>query len=92
MVSVFPGVPPAHARASASLLALGLLQLGLSEDPVRWIFALVTSLLGFEIAYALLEPSLAIQAILASVHLGILVVGSDIAVRSQGASQSGDSG
>jgi hypothetical protein len=31
--------------------------------------------------YAVLEPSLAVQAILAGVHLGILLVGSDIAGR-----------
>ncbi|HET7010277.1 MAG TPA: hypothetical protein VFI11_05835 [Anaerolineales bacterium] len=78
---IFPGLTPAHARAASALFTLGLLQLGLSEDPLRWIFALTTCLLGFEVVYAIIEPSLAIQAILASIHLGILVVGTDIAVR-----------
>jgi len=84
---VFPGVTLAHARAASALLGFGLLQLGLSEDPIRWIFALTTCLLGFEVAYAILEPSLAVQAILACVHLGILVVGSDIAVRRETAAE-----
>jgi len=80
-VSLLPGISRGHAVAGVTLLALGLLHLGLSEDPIRWIFALLTAQLGFEVIYAVLEPSLAVQAILAGVHLGILLVGSDIAVR-----------
>jgi hypothetical protein len=79
--TVLPTVTQAQAEAGLSLLGLGLLQLGLTEAPLRWIFALLTTQLGFEVIYAVLEPSLAVQAILAGVHLGIVLVGSDIAVR-----------
>jgi len=78
---LLPGLARAQAGAGVALLTLGLLHLGLTEDPVRWVFALLTAQLGFEVMYAVLEPSLAVQAILAGVHLGILLVGSDIAVR-----------
>ena len=81
VLSLLPGITRGHAEAGVTLLGLGLLHLGLSEDPIRWIFALLTAQLGFELVYAVLEPSLAVQAILAAVHLGILLVGSDIAVR-----------
>jgi hypothetical protein len=81
VVSVLPAVTQGHAEAGVTLLALGLLHLGLSEDPIRWIFGLLTAQLGFEVVYAVIEPSLAVQAILAGVHLGIVLVGSDIAVR-----------
>ena len=87
IAAVFPGLTIAHARVGAMLFGFGLLHLGLTEDPIRWIFALVTCLLGFEIVYAVLEPSLAVQSILASVHLGILVVGADIAVRREAAGE-----
>lgn len=79
--SLLPGLARAQAGAGVALLSLGLLHLGLSEDPVRWVFALLSAQLGFEVMYAVLEPSLAIQAILAGVHLGIVLVGCDIAVR-----------
>ncbi len=87
--SLLPGITRGHAGAGVTLLALGLLHLGLSEDPIRWIFALLTAQLGFEVMYAVLEPSLAVQAILAGVHLGILLVGSDIAVRQRAAAAEG---
>jgi len=83
VAALLPGLAQAQAGAGVALLTLGLLQLGLTEDPVRWVFALLTAQLGFEVMYAVLEPSLAVQAILAGVHLGILLVGSDIAARQQ---------
>jgi hypothetical protein len=81
VATLLPGLAQAQAGAGVALLTLGLLHLGLTEDPIRWVFALLTAQLGFEVMYAVLEPSLAIQAILAGVHLGILLVGSDIAGR-----------
>ena len=81
VAGLLPGLASAQAGAGVALLTLGLLHLGLTEDPIRWVFALLTAQLGFEVMYAVLEPSLAVQAILAAVHLGILLVGSDIAGR-----------
>lgn len=56
------------------LIAVGLLQLGLQEEPVKVAVGLLTTISGFEIAYTTIEPSLAVMALLAAVHLGIAVV------------------
>jgi hypothetical protein len=69
-----PGVASAAAVGSSFLMALGLLQIGITEDPLRVGIGLLTLLSGFEIAYSAVEPSLAVIALLAAVHLGIALV------------------
>jgi hypothetical protein len=59
------------ALGSALLMTLGLLQLGTSDSPFRVGLGILTILSGFEIAYASIEPSLAVLALLAMVHIGI---------------------
>lgn len=59
---------------SMVLLSLGLLHLGVSEEPFRVGLGLITALAGFEILYAALEPSMAILALLAAVHIGIAII------------------
>lgn len=62
----------AHAAlGSALLMTLGLLQLGTSDTPFRVGLGILTILSGFEIAYASVEPSLAVLSLLAMVHIGI---------------------
>jgi hypothetical protein len=56
------------------LFALGALQLGITEDTLRVGAGILTVLCGFEAAYAAVEPSLAVVALLASVHVGIALV------------------
>jgi hypothetical protein len=56
---------------SAMLMTLGLLQLGTRGSPFRVGLGILTILSGFEIAYASVEPSLAVLALLAMVHIGI---------------------
>jgi hypothetical protein len=56
------------------LLGLGLLQLGLSTATLRVGLGLMTLLSGFEIAYSVVEPSLAVMALLGSLHIGIALV------------------
>jgi hypothetical protein len=53
---------------------MGLLQLGFQEEPVKVGIGLLTIISGFEVAYTTIEPSLAVMALLATVHLGIAVV------------------
>lgn len=68
------GMLPLEAYASlgsALLMTLGLLQLGTSDTPFRVGLGILTILSGFEIAYASVEPSLAVLALLAIVHIGI---------------------
>ncbi len=56
------------------LMAMCLLQLGLFRTPLRVCIGLITLLSGFEIAYAVIEPALAILALLASMHIGLAMV------------------
>ncbi len=79
---VLPGLrgQPALNTASYMLMALGLLKLGLSEEPMHSGMALLTLLTGFELFYVAVEPSLAIVALLAAVHFAIAVAVSYLTV------------
>lgn len=70
---VLPGLDqqPALNTASYVLLGLGLLNLGLTEEPMNAGMGLLTTLIGFEMFYAAVEPSLAVVALLAGVHFAI---------------------
>jgi hypothetical protein len=69
-----PSQSVASKYAVSILMAVGLLQLGLSDHPLRVGVGLLTVLSGFEIIYSSLEPSLAVATLLAALHLGIAVV------------------
>lgn len=69
-----PDIRPEATMASAILMSMGLLQLGLFRTPLRVCIGLITLLSGFEIAYSVIEPALAILALLASVHIGLAMV------------------
>jgi len=58
------------------MLTMGLLQLGLSGSAFRVCVGLMTLLSGFEVVYSLIEPSLAVLALIASVHIGLALVAS----------------
>jgi len=83
---VLPGLDQAPAINSASylLMALGLLNLGLTEEPVGAGLGLLTFLLGFETFYAAVEPSLAVVALMAAVEVGIALAVSYLAALQQG--------
>jgi hypothetical protein len=69
-----PEIQPAAIRGSTVLIALGLLHLGLFGTSFRIAIGLITLLSGFEIAYSVIEPSLAVLALIASVHIGLAMV------------------
>lgn len=69
-----PGIEPTVMYGSTILIFIGLLQLGLHEEPVRVGVGLLTTITGFEVIYNTIEPSLAVIALLAAVHLGIALV------------------
>ena len=69
-----PDIRPEAIMAAAILMSLGLLQLGLFRSPLRVSIGLITLMSGFEIAYSVIEPALAILALLASVHIGLAMV------------------
>lgn len=82
-----PGLDQAPAINTASylLMALGLLNLGLSEEPMAAGMALLTFMLGFEVFYAAVEPSLAVVALLAAVELAVTLAASYLAALQHGA-------
>lgn len=82
-----PGLDQAPTINTASylLMALGLLNLGLTEEPMAAGMALLTLLLGFEVFYAAVEPSLAVVVLLAVVELAVALAASYLASLQHGA-------
>ena len=72
--SALPKMSTVAGYGATFLIAMGLLQLGFQEESVKVGIGLLTIISGFEIAYTTIEPSLAVMALLAAVHLGIAVV------------------
>jgi hypothetical protein len=68
-------LPLPIAWGSLLLVALGLLQLGVTSDPFRVIIGLLSILSGFEILYSTVERSILVTALLAVVNLGLALVG-----------------
>lgn len=69
-----PHIQPAASLGASVLMGLGLLQVGLSQARLRVGIGLMTLISGFEIAYCVVEPSLAVLALLASIHIGLAMV------------------
>jgi hypothetical protein len=60
---------------SLLLAGMGLLQLGISAQPLRVVLGLLTVLAGFEILYAAVESSTLVAALLSVVNLGLALTG-----------------
>jgi hypothetical protein len=75
MLGFLPGITLAEAFGGTLLIALGLLHLGMTADPLRVIFGLLTAMTGFEIIYAAIENAILIAALLVSINLGLAVIG-----------------
>lgn len=67
-------LPQVVSLGALVMAGLGLLQVGLFDAPLRIGVGLLTILTGFEIAYGIIEPSLAIIALFALVNIGIALV------------------
>jgi hypothetical protein len=81
MLVLYPGLgglfrdPPAVILLpSGFLLGIGLVNLGMSEHPLRVALSLLALLQGFELSYLWVEQSLLVLALLAVMDLSILVV------------------
>jgi hypothetical protein len=61
--------------ASITLIGLGLLQFGITAQPMRVIIALLTFLSGFEILYSFIETSTLVAAMLVLMNIGLSLVG-----------------
>jgi len=81
LVVLFPGLggffqnpPTGILLPSGFLLGIGLINLGISEHPLRVSLSLLSLLQGFELSYLWVEQSLLVLALLAVMDLSILVV------------------
>lgn len=57
------------------LIGLGLLHLGMTLQPLRVILGLLTTLLGFEVLYTVIENSILVAGLLVVVTLGLALTG-----------------
>ena len=66
-----------YAATSGSLLliGMGLLHLGITSHILRVVIGLMTVLAGFEILYSAVEGSILVAALLATINLGLALVG-----------------
>jgi hypothetical protein len=60
---------------SLFLMGMGLLQIGITSQPLRVIVGLLTLLSGFEILFAFLEPSILVAAMLFLINFGMSITG-----------------
>jgi hypothetical protein len=79
--TVSPGVqtwipaPMPIVQGGLILLGMGLLQLGMSTNPLRVVIGLLTLMAGFEMLYATTETSVLVTGLLGVVNLGLALVG-----------------
>lgn len=69
-----PDVPTDITLAVYGLVALGLLLIGLSEQPMQVGIGVLTFLSGFDLFYVALEPSLAVAALLGALSFAVALV------------------
>lgn len=67
------------------LMGMGFLHLGMIAQPLRVTLGLMTFLAGFEVLYAAVEGSVLVAALLASINLGLALVGSYLTIASNAA-------
>jgi hypothetical protein len=70
-----PGISLPVAYGGMILIGMGILQLGITIQPLRVIIGMLTVLSGFEILYASIENSVLVAALLSVVNLGLALVG-----------------
>jgi hypothetical protein len=75
-----PDVPDTISLAVIGLVAMGLLGLGLTEEPLKAGMLLIAVLTGFELYYAAVEPALAVAALLAAMNFAIALAACYLAV------------
>jgi hypothetical protein len=75
LIAIMSEISLQQAQGGMVLISLGLLHLGLTNHPLKVIIGLLTVLSGFEILYSAVESSILVTGLLASVTLGLAVVG-----------------
>ena len=72
----------AVTTGSLLLIGMGLLHLGVTDHVLRVTIGLMTVLSGFEILYATVEGSILVAAMLATINLGLALVGAYLLIAS----------
>lgn len=73
--SLFPNLPLVIIRSGLMLIGMALMQLGTNARPYLTIMSLLSFLAGFEIIHAALERSTLLTGLMASINLGLALVG-----------------
>ncbi len=79
-LSAWLGIAPPIAWGSLTLMAVGLLLIGITTQPLRVILGLLTLLAGFEITYAAIESSELVTAAQSVITLGLALTGAYLLV------------
>ncbi len=72
---IIPGIGLPQAWGSLILIGMGLLELGLTTQPMRVVIGLLTILSGFEILYAAVESSALVAGLLAAANMALALIG-----------------
>ena len=72
---IVPNLTPEQSYGALFLIGFGILQLCLTTEVITVILGLLTTLSGFEVIYAVIESSSMVTALLATITLGIALVG-----------------
>lgn len=73
--AAIPGMGFAVIAGSVTLMAMGILHISLSTEPLNIILGLLTVLTGFEIIYSAIESSILITGLLAITNLALGLAG-----------------
>ncbi|MAT41939.1 MAG: hypothetical protein CL609_06330 [Anaerolineaceae bacterium] len=68
-------IPNPFLIGGGVLIGMGLLQIGLTKEPLRVVLGLLTFLSGFEVYYAFIERSVMVAGFLSIITLGIALMG-----------------
>jgi hypothetical protein len=75
LTEIIPGIGLPASAASLTLISMGLLNLGITSQPLPVSLGLLMILAGFEILYAAVEGSVLVAGLLAAVSLGLALTG-----------------
>ncbi len=73
--TVFPNVDLVIIRSGLMMVGMALMQLGTNASPYLTIMSLLSFMAGFEVIHAALERSTLLTGLMASVNLGLALVG-----------------
>ncbi len=76
-------IPEPVLLGSIALIALGLLQLGMTNAPLQVLIGILSFLSGFELLYISLERSVLLEGLLAGVNLALALTGAYLLLKDE---------